>query len=276
MPLIAAVALLSSIIVQEPAAPLSVMSFNIRYGTANDGDNHWKLRKPATISALQKRRPELIGMQEVLDFQIGELLAGLSGYQSVGVGRDDGRSRGEFSAILFDASRLKVLRSDTFWLSDTPGIVASKGWGNSVVRICTWAFFKDLKTGRYFYLYNLHLDHESQPSREKSVALLLQRIAERGTADPVLISGDFNAGEDNPAIRALKEAGWRDSFRVLHPDAQEVGTFNGFKDAFGKDKIDYLFVDTKTKVLSAEIVKDKVDGRWISDHAPVVATVELP
>ncbi len=276
MSLFVAVALLSSMIVQEPIAPLSVMSFNIRYGTAADGDDHWKFRKPKTISALQKRKPELIGLQETLDFQIDEILQGLQGYQTAGVGRDDGKSKGEFSAIVFDANRLRLLRSDTFWLSDTPGVVASKSWGNRVVRVCTWAYFKDLRTGKFFYFYNMHLDHESQPSREKSVELVLKRISERGTSDPVIIAGDFNAGEDNPAIKAVKDAGWRDTFRVLYPDVKEVGTFSGFNPEFGKDKIDYVFVDAKTDVLSAEIVKDKVDGRWISDHAPVVARVRLP
>lgn len=276
MQLVALLALATGMSTPQLPPTLELMSFNIRFGTAEDGEDHWKFRKPRTIQALQKRKPEIIGLQETLDFQIDDLKAGLPGYLSVGVGRDDGKSKGEFSAILYDSKRFQALRSDTFWLSDTPNVVASKHWGNTVVRVCTWAFFRDMRTGKYFYFYNAHLDHQSQPSREKSVALMLKKIQERGTNDPVIITGDFNAGEDNPAVKMVLQAGWLDSFRVLHPDVKEVGTFNGFNETFGKDKIDYIFVDSKTKVHSSEIVLDKVDGRWISDHAPVVAKVELP
>lgn len=247
------------------------MSFNIRFGTANDGEDRWELRRPKTLEALQKRKPDIIGLQEALDFQVEEIRQALPNFQSLGVGRDDGKAKGEFSAIVYNASRFRALRSDTFWLSETPNVPNSKHWGNNITRICTWAYFQDLRTKRHFYFFNTHLDHQSQPSREKSVALILQRIAERSTADPVLLTGDFNVGEDNPVVAAVKAKGFADTFRTLHPDAKNVGTFNGWRPEVGADKIDYVFADSGWTVEKAEIAQDKVQGRWISDHLPVIA-----
>jgi endonuclease/exonuclease/phosphatase family metal-dependent hydrolase len=271
--LIAAIALTPQI--PLPNAPFQVMSFNIRFGTANDGLDRWEVRKDRTIQALKKRKPAIIGLQEALSSQVDELCMAMPKYQAVGVGRDDGRREGEFSAILFDSSRFQVLGSDTFWLSETPTVPNSKHWGNTITRICTWAFFRDLGTGKYFYHFNTHLDHQSQPSREKSVELILRRIRERGTSDPVILTGDFNVGEENPVTALVKGDRFQDTFRMLHPEVQDVGTFNGFKETVGKDKIDYVYVDAAFTVDSAEIVKDKVEGRWISDHLPVVATLRI-
>lgn len=257
-------------------SPLDVMTFNIRYGTAPDGENRWEVRRPRTIEAIRRHPSATIGLQEALAGQIEEIAAVLPQYEAVGVGRDDGKTGGEHSAILYDRTRLRLLRSDTFWLSDTPSVVASATWGNRITRICTWAFFRDRRSGRCFYHFNAHLDHESQPSRERSAALILRRIAERGTDDPVVLTGDFNVGEGNPVVGAVKAGGYRDSFRVAHPDEKSVGTFNGWHPELGVEKIDYIFVDPKTEVTGAEIVRDRFDGHWPSDHAPVVARLILP
>lgn len=256
------------------AAPLHVMSFNVRYGTAPDGVDRWEVRRSRTLSVLKMHRPELLGLQEALDFQI-DGIAKAGGYLPVGVGRDDGKTKGEFSAILYDPRRLRLLRSDTFWLSPVPESVASKGWGNDITRICTWAYFRDLKTGREFYHFNTHLDHVSQPSRERGIALILSRIAVRDPIDPVIVTGDFNTGEANPVQAQMRAAGFRDTFREVRPNATEVVSFNGWKPEPTGDKIDYVFVEGATKTLDAAILRDKVDGRWPSDHMPVTATVEL-
>ena len=256
------------------AAPLTVMSFNIRYGTANDGDNHWLKRRDQLFDLLREQHPDVVGLQEALHGQIEEILQAVPGYDYVGVGRSDGRRAGEYAAILFKSSRLRVRRSDTFWLSDTPGVVKSTSWGNQIERICTWAYVED-REGPSFYLYNVHLDHQSQPSREKSVALLLERIKARDPKAPAVVTGDFNAGEANPAAQAML-AGFRDSFRVLHSDATEAGTFNGFKlGQTGGEKIDFVFVEPGTEVLAAEIVRSSRDGRYPSDHFPVTARIRL-
>jgi endonuclease/exonuclease/phosphatase family metal-dependent hydrolase len=255
-------------------APLNVMTFNIRYGTAQDGEDHWLKRRDQLFSLLRERAPDVIGVQEALHAQIVEIIAAVPGYAYVGVGRNDGRQGGEYTAILYRTARLHPRRSDTFWFSDTPSVVNSKTWGNRIERICTWAYFEDAQ-GVPFYVYNVHLDHESQPSREKSAALLLERIAAQAPASPVIVTGDFNAGEKNPAVTAMTKA-LRDTFRVRHPDDAEVGTFTGFK--FGEtkgEKIDYVFVSAGVEVLDAEIVRASRAQRYPSDHFPVTATVRV-
>jgi endonuclease/exonuclease/phosphatase family metal-dependent hydrolase len=268
-------ALLLCVALQAAAPePLVVMSFNIRYGTAADGPNRWELRRGQLIDLVKAQSPDVLGLQEALHFQIDEMLAALPEYRMAGVGRSDGGQGGEYSAILYRAPRLIVRRTGTFWFSDTPDIVASNTWGNAIERICTWALVDD-KQGGSFYIYNLHLDHVSQPSREKSVRLLLDRIAARAPAAPVVVTGDFNTGESNPATRAML-AVFRDSFRVVHPTATEVGTANAFK--FGQttgEKIDYIFVERTTNVLSADILRASVDGRYPSDHFPVIARIRF-
>jgi endonuclease/exonuclease/phosphatase family metal-dependent hydrolase len=262
---------------------LVVMSFNIRYGTASDGENRWENRREAVFGLLGSEDPDLIGVQEALAFQLDEMRAASPVYGIVGVGRTDGRRDGEFAAILFRRDRFQVAASGTFWLSDTPEVVASRSWGNTIPRICTWARFID-RDGRAFWLYNVHLDHQSQPSRERSVGLLLERIAVRPALDePVIITGDFNAGEDNPAMAPLigspggRPPRFADAFRVRHSDATTVGTFTGFE--IGRTsgpKIDYVLVEPDVEVVSAEIVRTVTDGRYPSDHFPVVARVRLP
>ena len=264
--------------------PLNVMSFNIRYGTANDGENRWANRREFLMDVILKEDSDVLGLQEALDAQIREIVAALPAYAVVGVGRDDGRTRGEYAAILFRRDRLHVSDSGTFWFSDTPSVVASRSWGNTITRICTWARFVD-RDGRAFWHFNVHLDHISQPSRERSTVLLAQRIAERRTPDePVIVTGDFNVGEDNPAIATLlgpREGGapplMLDTFRVRYPDEKTVGTFSGFK--FGViegPKIDYVLVQPGTEVLAAEIIRTSRDERYPSDHFPVTARVRLP
>lgn len=286
----AAVALCAAVIVYvepartqaRPREPLTVMSFNIRYGTANDGDNHWKQRREFLLDVMREADADLVGLQEALDGQIRELLDALPQYGVVGVGRDDGRTRGEYAAILYRRDRFRVSDAGTFWFSDTPETVASKSWGNSITRICTWARFVD-RDGRAFWHYNVHLDHQSQPSRERSAALLAERIAARRNSDePAIVTGDFNAGETNPAVTRLTTpqgdvpALYLDSFRVKYPDEKETGTFTGFK--FGVttgDKIDYVLVPPGTDVQSAAIIRTSRDGRYPSDHFPVIAKILL-
>lgn len=267
----------------QPRDPLAVMTFNIRYGTANDGANRWENRREFLFDVVKTEKADVVGLQEALDGQIREIVAAIPEFAVVGVGRDDGRTRGEYAAILFRRDRLHVSDSGTFWFSDTPEAVASKSWGNSITRICTWARFVD-RDGRAFWHFNVHLDHQSQPSRERSTVLLARRIAERRTPDePVIVTGDFNVGEDNPAIATL--LGPRDgqpplmvdTFRVVYPDERMVGTFSGF--VMGQTtgpKIDYVLVPPGTEVLAAAILRNSRDGRYPSDHFPVTARVRLP
>lgn len=267
-----------------PSAPLKVMSFNIRLGTANDGDNHWNRRKEMLFALLREQNADLVGLQEAFRFQIDEILAAVPQYAVAGVARDDGKAAGETSAILFRRDRLHVAQAGTFWFSDAPDVPGIKTWGNRYNRISSWARFID-RDGSAFWHYNLHLDHESQPSRERSADLLIQRIVGRPfPGEPVIVTGDFNSGEDNAALHRLigvPEApqGARylvDSFRMLHPKETEVGTFTGFVMGETKGpKIDYVLVQPGTKVSSAEILRTSTGGRYPSDHFPVTAIIEF-
>src|SRR5688572_22951926 len=264
-----------------PREPVTVMSFNIRYGTAKDGENAWPARRTMLFDVVREQDADLIGLQEALDEQITEIVTAIPGYAVVGVGRDDGGKAGEFSAILFRKDRFRVADAGTFWFSDTPAVPASKSWGNNITRICTWARFVD-RDGRGFWHFNVHLDHQSQPSRERSTVLLRDRIAARSTkTEPVVVTGDFNVGEANPATLTMTGVsagtpGFVDTFRVLHRDQREAGTFNGFKfGTTGGDKIDYVFVQPGSEVLRADILRDSRDNRYPSDHFPVVARVRL-
>lgn len=259
-------------------AALDVMSFNIRYGTANDGENAWPMRRQMLFDVIRDQNADVAGLQEALAFQLDEILTAAPGYAIIGVGRDDGARKGEYAPILYKRERFQVAEAGTFWFSDTPETVASKSWGNRITRICTWARLVD-RDGSAFWIYNVHLDHESQPSRDKSVALLRDRIAARRVpSEPVIVTGDFNAGESNPAVIAMTAGGiFVDSFRALNPSEPTVGTFTGFKPGqITGDKIDYVFVPRETTVTSAAIVRTSRDGRYPSDHFPVVARIQLP
>lgn len=259
------------------AQDLRVMSFNIRYGTAQDGDDAWPHRRDLVFATIRDAAPHVVGVQEALAFQLDEIQQALPRYLRIGVGRDDGREAGEYAAILIDGERLDVVDQGTFWFSDTPGEPGSMHWGNRIARICTWARLRDLESGRAFYVYNVHWDHESQPSRERSAALLVERIASRDApGDPVIVTGDFNAGESNPAFRALVNDGLADTFRAVHPERTDVGTFNGFRGATGGEKIDAVLASKEWTVIDAAIEQRNRDGRYPSDHFPVTATLRPP
>jgi endonuclease/exonuclease/phosphatase family metal-dependent hydrolase len=254
---------------------VSVMSFNIRYGTAADGENAWAGRRPQLIQVIERHDPDVLGTQEALEFQLKEILAELPEYGMVGVGRDDGAGKGEFAAILYRRDRFEVRAQGTFWFSPTPDIPGSLGWGNNITRICSWARLLDRQSGRYLLVYNVHLDHESAPSRERSAELLARRIAERGNRDPVIVMGDFNAGEEDVPVRYLRNQNLVDTFRKLHPDSTGVGTYHAFTGRTGGAKIDHILVSPEWTTLSSGIDRSNQSGRYPSDHFPVHANLRL-
>ncbi|MFP4417749.1 MAG: endonuclease/exonuclease/phosphatase family protein [Chitinispirillaceae bacterium] len=269
---------------------VSVMSFNIRYGTANDGGNSWKHRKEAVFELLREQAPQIIGVQEAVSFQLTELQQQLGHYKSVGEGRR-GKNRGEHSPILYDTTQFELQETETFWFSETPSVADSRDWGNKKPRICTWAHLIERKSGRGIYVFNVHLDHWSRSSRKKSVELLASKIRARRTDDPVVVTGDFNAAENAPSIRYLKSDvvdDWNgrekvinpfplvDTYRELNPEKAFSGTFHLFSGLRWGKRIDFVFSSPDLSVLDARIVRDRPEGRYPSDHFPVIATVGLP
>jgi endonuclease/exonuclease/phosphatase family metal-dependent hydrolase len=261
---------------------VNVMTFNIRYGTANDGDNAWPHRQKMVCSLIRNRAPDFCGLQEALRYQIDAIRDAAPEYAEYGCGRDDGEAKGEYSAILYRKDRWQLDRGETLWLSDTPTRPGSATWGNTIPRIVTWGRFVEKGTDRAIFVFNTHFDHRSQPSREKSAEFITALISREAAGALVVLVGDLNAGEQNPAIKQIKrpheEGAIRlvDSFRVVHPDAKQVGTFNGFDGRTDGEKIDYVFVNQSIEVKSAEIIQTHREGRYPSDHFPVSAKLVIP
>ncbi|MCK5851707.1 endonuclease/exonuclease/phosphatase family protein [bacterium] len=268
---------------KEEVLKVDVMSFNIRNANGDKStSNDWDNRKEQLCDIIRRYTPDVIGLQEAFRSQIDDIRKNLPEYGEIGSGRDGGK-KGEYSAILYRLKRFKVEKSDTFWLSDTPEKPSkSQKWGNACIRICTWARLIEKKSGHAFYMFNTHLDHLSQLSREKSVQLIMTHIQKRKYPDPFVLTGDFNMGKGNPAIKYLEGTEnikkrspitLVDTFRVLYPDEKNVGTFNSFKGLTNGKKIDYIFVEPNTRILAASIIRTQKEGRYPSDHYPITATI---
>jgi endonuclease/exonuclease/phosphatase family metal-dependent hydrolase len=258
------------------AEPVRVMTFNVRYASAPDGENAWAKRREQLVSTIKKFDPDVLGLQEAEQSQIDELAKALPQMSSIGVGRE-ANGGGEYSAIFYRRSRFDLMAADTFWLSATPESPGSRTWGNTLPRIVTWARFLDRIDRRRISIFNTHWDHQSEPARLASAALLAERVAARiAVGEPVLITGDFNSAEDSPAILSLTRHGdlVRDTFRKVHAD-EIAGTAHGFSGQAGSRKIDAVFACDRWQVADASIVRTSDEGRYPSDHFPVTAVVEV-
>ena len=264
----------------DPAPPLRVLSFNLRYQNSSDKDTRaWTARRDHAAAVIKEDQPDLIGYQEALRVMLDDLAGRIPGYEEIGVGREDGLTKGEYAAIWVRKQRFTVQDSGNFWLSDTPGVPNSKTWGNRVTRVCTWARLLDKQSGTILHFYNLHLDHESQEARLKGTAQVLKHMEARTPAGPWVLTGDFNAGEDNVVIKTIRESPLEpvDSWRILHPGvpAAESGTFHTFTGVRHEPKIDYIFVPKNARLLTAAILHNNREGIYPSDHFPVRATLQF-
>jgi len=255
---------------------IRVLTFNIRYGTAEDGSNSWPHRRNLVADVLLQTAPHIVSIQEALVFQLSFLLERAPHFEKIGQHREGGE-RGEFCGLLVDASRFRVLGEGEFWLSDTPREPGSIGWDAACPRMCVWAHLMDRVTGRDLVVHSTHLDHRGARARRESVALIVHHIVDdrmRRTV-PTLLAGDFNAGESSEPVAFLEKAGFSDTYRVVQPDVARSGTFNAFRGRDDGDKIDYIFCTRGFRVLDASIVRTELDGRYPSDHFPVLAEVEI-
>jgi len=268
-------------IVNLSAQDINVMTFNIRYNTSADSLNAWPYRKDNVASQILFHDAHIIGVQEALHGQMEDLQKSLPRFKYIGVGRDDGKEKGEYSAIFYDTTRLQSLQSKTFWLSQTPEIPGSKGWDAQITRIVTWVKFRDRKTKKIFFAFNTHFDHIGKEARKESAKLLVQKVKEIAGSTPAFVTGDFNAHPDDEPIQVIL-----DSSNPLHlTDSKEIsktphygpiGTFNGFKDRERDDQpIDYIFVKGKWKVVKHATISESWKGRFASDHFAVMARIAL-
>lgn len=259
------------------ADELVIATYNLRFASG-DAPNAWADRRPGIKALLDRYRPDLIGTQEGLFPQLKDIAADQPAYDWIGAGRDGG-SRGEFMAIFYRRDRLEPLEYDHFWLSDTPEVIASSSWGNHVRRMVTWARFQDRVTGREFYFWNTHLDHEVPAAREKAADLIRRRIGQLPADVPLFLVGDFNSiAVGNRAYDILtREAGLTDTwFAARERRNEDVNSFTGFgpvrRDG---QRIDWILARGAMDVRATEVVTFRPDGQWPSDHLPVVAWVAL-
>lgn len=258
-----------------------VMSFNIRYGTAADGENHWDQRREFLLETITRYSPDLLGTQETLGFQRDVLAKHLRDHEVLGVGRDDGRERGEMMAVYWRRDRLEKLDSGHFWLSETPDEVGSKSWDSSLPRMVTWVRLRDKRrpAASPLLFLNTHFDHRGETARLESARLLRRRVAELGEGCSIVVTGDFNCDEDSPPYKALFDdrdgtsSPLLDAFRAATPDkGPREGTFSGFRaDSVEGPRIDWIGVSRDWKIVTAEIDRTSRDGRTPSDHFPVTA-----
>ncbi len=258
------------------------MTFNIRYGLANDGQNSWENRKNNVADLIKYHQAEIIGLQEALDFQLAYLDSSLAQYSWFGAAREDGKQKGEFTAILYNTSRLTLVHNFTFWLSKTPG-EPSLGWDAAHTRTVTWALFRDNISRKEFLIFNTHFDHKGEVARLESAKLLKQKINEITEEKPFILTGDFNCKpSDEPyllitGVNNQNQCTIHDTQLLSKTDHYgPKGTFTAFNiNAAPNEPIDFIFAGDNITVKSHATLADSFDGRLPSDHYPVLVELYL-
>jgi endonuclease/exonuclease/phosphatase family metal-dependent hydrolase len=263
----------------EQPLDVRVMTFNIRYGTANDGENRWDNRRQWLVETVKAFNPDLLGTQETLGFQRDYLAEQLPGYGVLGVGRDDGKEQGEMMALYYKRDRFKQLDAGHFWLSETPERAGSKSWDSSLPRMVTWIKLQDLKRADAppIAFFNTHFDHRGPQARLQSARLIREQVGALGRGCSLIVTGDFNAGEGSEPYKSLfAEQGGQpsplvDCFRAVHAQrGTEEGTASGFRANNTRgQRIDWIACSRDWTVVSAAIDRTAKDGRTPSDHFPV-------
>lgn len=275
------------------ALDLTLATFNIRYENIAENDwRAWPARIDRVVRSVRAIGPDVLGIQEALHGQSADLRASLPDYEFHGIGRDDGRRAGEYSAILYRRDRFEKSDGGTFWLSDFPEQPGSMTWGNDIPRVATWVRLVDRASGKGFHVFNTHWDHRNQRSRERAAPLMAGRIAARShPEEPVILLGDFNATEGNPAVdyftgKAVTLAGramppWQpplvDTFQRLHPGVKDRRTLHFWEGhRTGWAKVDHILVSRGAEIAAAGIRVEKSRVEQPSDHFPVWAKVRWP
>ena len=247
---------------------IKVMSYNIRLDVASDGVNQWSNRKEKLPALIQKYDPDLVGLQEAMHHQLMDILTALPQYGYIGVGRDDGKEKGEYSAILYRKDRFEVESSKTTWLSKTPDVPGSKDWDAAITRILTRGKFKDKKTGKEFMYFNTHFDHIGKEARKNSAEIIVAEVKRESL--PVLVTGDFNSQVTEDPYKIISA-----SIDDARPPSSTQGTFCTFK-VNGQEctLIDHIF-SKNFKRKNYQVIMDNDGTYYPSDHLPVMAEFSL-
>lgn len=277
LPLAVAIALtsISCSSTKDKTSEITLATFNIRFDNPQDSLNNWKYRKDNVADFIRTQNLDIVGMQEVLHNQLEDLKARLPEYAEVGVGREDGKTKGEYAPIFFKKDRFEILDNNTFWLSQYPDSVGFIGWDGACTRIATWAKMKDRQNGKIFMAINTHFDHVGTEARRKGALLIIEKIKEIVGDKPAVLTGDFNVNELSEAYNTLTT----NSF-VLKDAHKEAETKQGVDYTFhnfGKikpsscEKIDFIFITPNIKVISSYIPQEaNQKGKFLSDHNPEV------
>lgn len=258
------------------------MTFNIRCDSGTTPPQRWEIRGPHVVQTIRSVEPDLLGTQEVLPNQWDTLKSALGEYDVAGVGREDGQRKGEASAMYFRRDRFEKLAGGDFWLSETPDVVGSKGWDADYwMRICSWLRLRDKSDGRTILWFNTHFDHSGAIARHESAKLVRQRLVEYAQPDDdILITGDFNCVQGSAPYEVLvadDTPALRDSYRVIHPagsDGLGDGTFHGFTGTRDGERIDWILVSERWRVVGARIDHLAFNGQYPSDHFPVIVALD--
>lgn len=268
---------------------LRVMSFNVRFARAGHSEeskeNNWNdpehPRRDRAIRVIREYEPDLLGVQEAREGQIADLEAALPGYEFYGVGRDDGKSEGEFSGIFYRKDRFTQKDAGSFWLSAKPDEVGTTFSFNKLPRVASWVKLADTKSGREFVYLNMHWDHQDDEARKKSAPLVLEQLQKIAGDAATIVTGDLNNKETSPAFSKLTSEirpGRKllDSYRELNPKrSPDEASFDEWKGTVKGSRIDFILHTSEFKPTAAEIVRTSYDGRWPSDHYPVTATLQF-
>jgi endonuclease/exonuclease/phosphatase family metal-dependent hydrolase len=273
------VTLLMAVVVHSSVGQTaSVMSYNIRMDTKADGVNEWSNRSKKVASLIQKYDPDLLGVQEALHNQMIDLQKELPAYAFVGVGRDDGKEKGEYSAIFYKREKFEVVKQNTVWLSETPDVPGSKSWDAAITRIFTFAIFKHKDSEKSFIHLNTHFDHIGKQARLSSAIFIkgfVQGLNNNGEELPIIVSGDFNSQPTEEPYQTMIDG----KTGVLHdsrPADSTTGTGCGFEvNLKACNTIDYIFHSPEWKAESYRVIQDNNGKYYPSDHLPVFASFSL-
>lgn len=258
---------------------IKVMSYNIRLDVESDGDNQWSKRKDKVAALMNYYEADFIGAQEVQHHQLQYLSGELKKYSFIGVGRDDGKTGGEYSCIFYNNTVFSLIQQSTFWLSQTPDTV-SMGWDAACKRVCTYGLFQSRKSKALFWVFNTHLDHMGATARIESVKLIMERISQlnRGKSYPVVLMGDFNSKPMEAPSQYMHKVLLDARAESKQAPYGPADTWNGFHfDQKPDGCIDYIFINRhpKLSVIKFTTITDSYDMKYPSDHFPVMATLKI-
>ena len=272
-----AMTLICGTLYHAAAQQLKVATFNIRMETNADQGNLWKDRATPVANLIRYHDFDVFGTQEGFKNQLDDISERLPAYARYGKGRDDGADKGEHSAIFYKKDQFTLLQSGDFWLSETPD-KPGKGWdARCCNRICSWVALKDKKTGKKFYFFSVHFDHEGKVARVESAKLMLKKIAAIAGKSNAVLVGDLNGDRNSEWYRILENSTLlRDSYQDVKEPYANNGSFNAFGKSVNRTEvIDHIFITRNGNARSWGILTDTYQGKYPSDHFPVEAVIRF-